>query len=319
MSLASAALLLILVFAPYGENAEAEPAAGAHAELEGDLHWTSLRFYLQEPTEPLRHEVLLVGDGDKMRFWPMWSFYKYLVSSISHKRAPGTDDGSSSSSSSSQQGQQSQGSAGQRQQTCNGQEHGHARSNHAVRQGASMVTLITPGSHGFQRGMACDEAVATFASTCRPLLYFLVSPGDQPLILSGAREYPGPKVLEVEDMEGEARLLHLITANHIDFVVYRYLSPELLALQDRLEHYHASARRVMTRAAPCLVQVRLWHNTTGTSKPTWLVTDMSIDTTGLRLATTRTMTRTRTRTRTRTGQRRRRRARGRTHFLGLVR
>ena len=37
----------------------------------------------------------------------------------------------------------------------------------------------------------------------------------------------------------------------------------------------------MTRAAPCLVQVRLWHNTTGTSKPTWLTTDMSIDTTGL--------------------------------------
>ena len=35
--------------------------AGAHADVEGDLHWSSMRHYLQEPQEPLRREVLLVG------------------------------------------------------------------------------------------------------------------------------------------------------------------------------------------------------------------------------------------------------------------
>ena len=38
-------------------------------------------------------------------------------------------------------------------------------------------------------------------------------------------------MLEIEDMEGEARLVHLILSNHIPFVVYRYLSSELLVLQ----------------------------------------------------------------------------------------
>jgi len=32
-------------------------AAAANADMEGDLHWASLQQYLQEPTEPLRHEV----------------------------------------------------------------------------------------------------------------------------------------------------------------------------------------------------------------------------------------------------------------------
>ena len=54
-----------------------------------------------------------------------------------------------------------------------------------------MVTLITPKTRGFRRGMSCDEAVAAFARTASPLLYFLVSPGDQPLLLSGVREYRG--------------------------------------------------------------------------------------------------------------------------------
>ena len=43
--------------------------------------------------------------------------------------------------------------------------------------------------------------------------------------------YRGVKVLEIEDMEGENRLVHLILSNSIDFVVYRYLSSELLVLQ----------------------------------------------------------------------------------------
>ena len=94
-----------------------------------------------------------------------------------------------------------------------------------------MVKLITPDTPGFRRGMACDEVVETLADTLSPLLYFLVSPGDQPLVLAGVREYQGLKVLEVEDMEGEARLVHLITSNRVDVVVFRYLSPELLALQ----------------------------------------------------------------------------------------
>ena len=38
-------------------------------------------------------------------------------------------------------------------------------------------------------------------------------------------------MLEIEDMEGENRLVHLILSNSIDFVVYRYLSSELFALQ----------------------------------------------------------------------------------------
>ena len=38
-------------------------------------------------------------------------------------------------------------------------------------------------------------------------------------------------MLEIEDMEGENRLVHLILSNSIDFVVYRYLSSELLVLR----------------------------------------------------------------------------------------
>lgn len=57
---------------------------------------------------------------------------------------------------------------------------------------ANMVKLVTPKTPGFRRGMSCDEAVAAFAQTPSPLIYFLVSPGDQPLLLSGAREYRCP-------------------------------------------------------------------------------------------------------------------------------
>ena len=64
----------------------------AQADFEGDLHYTSIRHFLREQaTEPLRHEVVLVGDGEKMRFWPMWSFYKYLVASTKPSPALGHD------------------------------------------------------------------------------------------------------------------------------------------------------------------------------------------------------------------------------------
>ena len=170
--------------------------ADADAEV-GDLHLSSLEHFLGAQ-RPLRHEVLLIGDGEAMRFWPMWPFYQYVASF--GRLSPASD------------------AQGARQG--------------AVAQAAGMVTLITPNTRGFRRGMPCDEAVATFAHTAEPLLYFLVSPGDQPLLLAGVREYPGATVLEVEDMEGEHRLLHLIRSNRIDFVVYRYLSSELLVLQE---------------------------------------------------------------------------------------
>jgi len=79
-------LHLLLVFALLCGFVHGE----APADFEGDLHYTSIRHYLREQaTEPLRHEVLLVGDGEKMRFWPMWSFYKYLVASTKPSPALG--------------------------------------------------------------------------------------------------------------------------------------------------------------------------------------------------------------------------------------
>ena len=166
--------------------------------------------YSQEHPEPLRHEVLLVGDGDKMRFWPMWHFYKYLASAVLPSPFMALP------------------AAGGR-----GWEAGQGRV-----EAAKTVTLITPTTRGFRRGMSCDEAVATFAQTKLPLLYFLVSPGDKPLLLSGAREYRGLKILEVEDMEGPLRLRHLILSNQIQYVVYRYFNIELLVLQELCPHVH---------------------------------------------------------------------------------
>lgn len=66
-----------LVAAVAAEDAE-------RADVDGDLHWSSIQQYLQEPIEPMRHEVLLVGDGEKMRFWPMWPFYRWFH----HARKP---------------------------------------------------------------------------------------------------------------------------------------------------------------------------------------------------------------------------------------
>ena len=59
------------------------------------------------------------------------------------------------------------------------------------------MSLITPATPGFRRGMLASDAVALFASTPDPILYFLLSPGDEPLLLRGVRHHPGPTVLEV--------------------------------------------------------------------------------------------------------------------------
>jgi hypothetical protein len=190
---------------------------GAWATLddsEGDLHRSSMQRYSQEHPEPLRHEVLLVGDGEKMRFWPMWHFYKYLASAVlpSPFMAMAAAGG---------RGGDLEWEAGQ----------GRVEA-------AKTVTLITPTTRGFRRGMSCEEAVAAFAHTKLPLIYFLVSPGDKPLLLSGAREYRGLKILEVEDMEGPLRQRHLILSNQIQYVVYRYFNIELLVLQELCPHVH---------------------------------------------------------------------------------
>jgi len=235
MSLVAAALLTILA-AAHGEDVD----AGAHEDIEGDLHRWSMRQYLQEPPEPLRREVLLVGDGDRMRFWPMWPFYKYLAASVTLAGNTRTGAARGGGSQPRQGGEPGAEESIEGQPVCKSRRDsaggGTGGSRRAEAGRGSMVTLVTPRTPGFRRGMACDEAVEAFARSYRPLLYFpllyfLVSPGDQPLILAGAREYLGPKVLEVEDMEGEARLAHLINSNRVDFVVYRYFSPELLALQ----------------------------------------------------------------------------------------
>jgi hypothetical protein len=45
--------------------------------------------FLSAPSAPLLREVLLVGDGDRIRFWPLWGFYRYLDRSFQGLR--GTD------------------------------------------------------------------------------------------------------------------------------------------------------------------------------------------------------------------------------------
>eukprot|EP00961_Rhodomonas_salina_P200727 2707994-Rhodomonas_salina.1 len=165
------------------------PETGSH---EGDFHWTTMQKTLSKPPLALDSEILIVGDGDRMRFWPLWPFYRYLNASMPTLR----------------------------------------RTSAHFETFASGVKLVTPASPGFRSGMAVWDAIATFCETTTPLIYFLVSPGDQPLLLNGVRDYSGPKALEVEDMEGGARLSGLIRNSGVDFVFFRYFCPELQVLEE---------------------------------------------------------------------------------------
>ncbi|EKX50920.1 hypothetical protein GUITHDRAFT_135002 [Guillardia theta CCMP2712] len=151
------------------------------AEHEADLHLWARRHAFPDKVTTLKQEVLLIGDGQQMRFWPLWGFYQYL-SRASSSFTPS-------------------------------------------------VRLITSSTPGFRFGMMWEEMVYTLSRSRHPVLYFLVSPGDRPLPVIGLRHYPGIKILDVEDMEGQRRLEDLIVGNKIDFVTFRYFNDELVHLQ----------------------------------------------------------------------------------------
>jgi hypothetical protein len=77
-------------------------------------------------------EVLLIGDGAAMRFWPMWPFYLYLNHSFSSNHADSTKI-------------------------------------------AGKLTLVTPETPNFQRGMDIADAVRKFCVTEDPIIYFMVN------------------------------------------------------------------------------------------------------------------------------------------------
>jgi hypothetical protein len=159
---------------------------------EWDPHREWMDRFLTSPAPALLKEVLIVGDGARMRFWPLWDFYRYLNASLPVADSPDP----------------------------------------AACGAGPRVRLITPDTPGFLRGMLASDAVERFATTAEPILYFLTSPGDEPLLLRGVRHHPGPRVLEIEDMEGTRRLTDLILRNRITTVVHRYFGLELHELQE---------------------------------------------------------------------------------------
>ena len=162
LALCAAALLLLCVC----ESSDHDVCHGEDAY--GDPHCEWMRRFLSAPSAPLLREVLLVGDGDRMRFWPLWGFYRYLNRSIHERGTKPVAD--------------------------------------IAKGDGPRISLITPATPGFRRGMLACDAVALFASTPDPILYFLVSPGDEPLLLRGVRHHPGPTVLEVATPEQSQRI-----------------------------------------------------------------------------------------------------------------
>jgi hypothetical protein len=94
-----------------------------------------LSFLVRLPTlchfSDYRREVLLIGDGKAMRFWPMWPFYLYLNRTY---------------------GNQIDGGLGRKEK----------------------LTLVTPETPNFRRGMHITEAIDKFCMSSNPIVYFLV-------------------------------------------------------------------------------------------------------------------------------------------------
>eukprot|EP00960_Hanusia_phi_P074538 768263-Hanusia_phi.AAC.7 len=150
-------------------------------DSEADIHAWARRYALPGTSIAIKEEILLIGDGHEMKFWPLWGFYQYV-----------------------------------------------ARASSSFKPSIKLVTSTSPG---FRFGMMWEQLVHMFGRSSYPILYFLVSPGDRPLPVTGLRHYPGIKILDVEDMEGEQRLEELIVGNKIDYVTFRYFNDELIRLQ----------------------------------------------------------------------------------------